>query len=229
MSEEEGFLTRWSRRKRTAAPDAREQLRPKSADGGAQSEGSAVAPPAETQLPFDPASLPPIDSIGVGSDIQAFLAAGVPADLTRAALRRAWSTDLAIRDFIGLSENSWDFNTPGGVPGFGSMTSDDIRQFLAEVNAQSQAAASVPTAAETLSVEQAATPGGESGPAAALARPALRARDPARNQSSQEHDTSLHCDPQGSDEVNIAVHHGPAGNEYCAPLPRRGHGGALPE
>ena len=54
-----------------------------------------------------------------------------PPDLTRAALRRAWSADPSIRDFIGLSENSWDFNAPGGVPGFGSLTAEDARRLLA--------------------------------------------------------------------------------------------------
>jgi hypothetical protein len=49
-----------------------------------------------------------------------------------AALRRAWSADPAIRDFIGLSENSWDFNAPDGVPGFGSPITDDTGRLLAE-------------------------------------------------------------------------------------------------
>ena len=84
-----------------------------------------------TEPPFDAADLPPIESIGTGSNIRPFLASGVPADLMRAALRRAWSTDLAIRDFIGLSENSWDFNAPGGVPGFGSLTTEGPPQLLA--------------------------------------------------------------------------------------------------
>jgi hypothetical protein len=64
----------------------------------------------------DPQSLPPIETIGAGSDIRPFLATGVRANLTRAALRRAWSADPAIRDFIGLSESSWDFNALGGYP-----------------------------------------------------------------------------------------------------------------
>jgi hypothetical protein len=75
-----------------------------------------------TQSPFDPTKLPPIESIGAGSDIRPFLVSGVPADLTRAALRRAWSTDPTIRGFIGLSENSWDFGAQDGIPGFGSLT-----------------------------------------------------------------------------------------------------------
>src|SRR5215472_12372094 len=78
--------------------------------------------PPPTESRFDAATLPPIESIGAASDIRPFLAPGVPVDLTRAALHRAWSTDPAIRDFIGLSENSWDFNAQDGVPGFGSLT-----------------------------------------------------------------------------------------------------------
>jgi len=72
-----------------------------------------------TQSPFDAASLPPIASIGAGSDIRPYLAPGVPQDLTRAALRRAWSTDPAIRDYIDPSENSWDFSAPDAVYGLG--------------------------------------------------------------------------------------------------------------
>ena len=90
--------------------------------------------PSPTESPFDAANLPPIESIGAASDIRPFLAPGVPADLTRAALRRAWSTDPAIRDFIGLSENSWDFNAPDGVPGFGSLTP----QRLARMNGEAE-------------------------------------------------------------------------------------------
>jgi hypothetical protein len=75
----------------------------------------------------------PIGSISAGSDIRPFLSAIVPADLTRAALRRAWSVDPTIRNFIGLSENSWDFNAAGGVPGFGALTAEDSRRLLARV------------------------------------------------------------------------------------------------
>ena len=72
---------------------------------------------------FNALSLPPIESIGAESDIRPFLQPGVPQELTRAALRRAWVTDPAIRDFIGLSENSWDFNSPDGASRFGSLIS----------------------------------------------------------------------------------------------------------
>jgi len=103
----------------------------------ALSSGPRDAVPAPTsgieqprQLPasqpvFDATSLPPIDSIGAGSDIRPFLGSAVPPDLALAALRRAWVTEPVIHDFIGLSENFWDFNTPDGMTGIGSPAAND--------------------------------------------------------------------------------------------------------
>ena len=131
MSDDKTFLARWSRRKREAALDTGEQPKPENAGGGAASSASAASlSPGEAQPLFDPASLPPIESIVAGSDISAFLAAGVPADLTRAALRRVWSSDHMIRDFVGLSENSWDFNAPGAMAGFGPIDKDEVARLV---------------------------------------------------------------------------------------------------
>jgi Protein of unknown function (DUF3306) len=58
-------------------------------------------------------ALPPIESIDAASDIRCFLTPDVPVELTRAALRRAWVADPAIRDFVGVSENSSDFDQRG--------------------------------------------------------------------------------------------------------------------
>jgi hypothetical protein len=58
----------------------------------------------------------------------------VPADLSRAALRRAWVADPAIRDFVGLAENAWDFTAPDGVPGFGPLRAiDDVQRLAAQL------------------------------------------------------------------------------------------------
>jgi Protein of unknown function (DUF3306) len=79
---------------------------------------SVIARPSQrraTQSLPDAASLPPTGSIGAGSDIRLFLESGVPEDLARAALRRAWIVDPAIRDFVGLSENFWDFSGSDAV------------------------------------------------------------------------------------------------------------------
>jgi hypothetical protein len=140
MSTPENILARWSRRKLESAreretsparafPEASVAgTKPSSteAESGAPSDRNAPAAQA-----FDPASLPPIESIAASTDIRAFLQSGVPAALTRSALRRAWVTDPAIRDFIGIAENQWDFNDPAAIPGFGPLRADQVAR-LAE-------------------------------------------------------------------------------------------------
>lgn len=114
MSERENLLLRWARLKQAAK--AAEEI----------DAASAVSPqPAMPEAPFDPASLPAIESIAPDTDIIAFLGAGVPAALMRAALRRAWTSDPAIRDFIGIAENQWDFNDPNAIAGFGPLAATE--------------------------------------------------------------------------------------------------------
>lgn len=116
MSEEE-FLARWSRRKREsqAEPAKPAALRPTPP----QSTPPVAAKDEEGE--FDLSCLPSIDEINAATDITAFLSKGVPRELSRAALRRAWTTDPTIRDFVGLAENAWDFNDPTAMPGFGPL------------------------------------------------------------------------------------------------------------
>ncbi len=64
-------------------------------------------------------TLPTIDSITATTDVRGFLKPGVPDSLKHAALRRAWVTDPAVRDFVGIAENQWDFSKPEDIPGFG--------------------------------------------------------------------------------------------------------------
>src|SRR5207253_5408959 len=84
------------------------------------------APDRPASPAFDLASLPPLQSITAGTDIRSFLASNVPLELTKAALRRTWVTDPAIRDFIGIAENQWDFNDPTAMPGFEPLGADDL-------------------------------------------------------------------------------------------------------
>jgi hypothetical protein len=111
MSEEE-FLSRWSRRKRESRA---EPAKPAEAQPAPASESRNV------ESEFDLSSLPSIDDINAATDITAFLRKNIPRDLSRAALRRAWASDPAIRDFVGLAENAWDFNDPTAMPGFGPL------------------------------------------------------------------------------------------------------------
>lgn len=120
MSDEE-FLARWSRRKTEAkvGKDA-----PPSPDGATEARDPAPVPGASenaAKAEVDLSNLPSIDSIGAGTDITAFLRKGIPPELSREALRRAWSADPVIRDFVGLAENAWDFNDPNAMPGFGPL------------------------------------------------------------------------------------------------------------
>lgn len=128
MNRDEAFLARWSRRKRNAAAgsDAAKNPPPRAAE-----IGEPVSPIIGEAAPAIP--LPSIESIEAASDIKAFLAPGVPPELTRAALRRVWTVDPVIREFIGLSENAWDFNAAGGVPGFGSLDLEEVRRLVAQV------------------------------------------------------------------------------------------------
>ena len=120
MNDPDNFLGRWSRRKQEAGErkekkeDAAGESR---AESAAEDEaGSATsAPNSVPAAKFDAESLPPIESISSKTDITAFMRTGVPETLKRAALRRAWSSDPAIRDFVGLNENYWDAAGPDGI------------------------------------------------------------------------------------------------------------------
>jgi Protein of unknown function (DUF3306) len=137
MTAPENSLSRWSRLKREAV--SKGQAGADLDDTPARSAGPANTQP-EAGLDegvVDPEDLPPIDAITVDTDIGAFLKNRVPAELTRAALRRAWISDPAIRDFIGIAENQWDFNDPAAIPGFGPLRgTDDISALLGQAFGQ---------------------------------------------------------------------------------------------
>ena len=117
MTETSNVFLRWARLKQQAKTAPRSESATTDIDSAAPQAG----PDAAKNEPVGPASLPSIDAITADTDIIAFLQSRVPAELTRAALRRAWSSDPAICDFIGVAENQWDFNDPNGVPGFGPL------------------------------------------------------------------------------------------------------------
>src|SRR5499433_3233499 len=162
MSEPENFIARWSRRKREAAEDAEATKSSAAPEVAAESahpiedrREESDAPPArsgasEPESALDPTKLLPIETITAETDIRAFLAPGVPPELTRAALRRAWAADPKIRDFIGLSENSWDFNAPGAMAGFGSLEmTDELRRQVARTVGRSLGGEATDSAAQT--------------------------------------------------------------------------------
>jgi Protein of unknown function (DUF3306) len=156
MSERETFLARWSRRKHAAAAEPADAGSPaaplsvpseQKVGGREPAERTAGAPglhgddvasaargaDAVGSL-FDPAILPPIESIAADTDIRGFLAPGVPPELAGAALRRAWAADPKIRDFVGLADYDWDFNAPGSMAGFGPLEmTEELREIAARI------------------------------------------------------------------------------------------------
>lgn len=206
MSKPEKFLERWSRRKREQAePAAPAEAKP--------------APPAEAaelaQPPFDLASLPPLESIGAASDIRAFLQPGVPPDLMRAALRRAWSADPAIRDFVGLVENGWDFNDPNAVPGFGTIEPGEVVRLLTQALGAVQPSEPAPAQMNGPEHSAPALPEGEQASQGQQDQPA-----PQQAFVSAAKDRS---------EDIAAMQNNSRTDENCAPSRGRGHGGALPK
>jgi hypothetical protein len=231
MSEED-FLSRWSRRKQEAtqpdrsvepmaSPPATEALTPATSSPAAPETTEATKPEEE----FDLASLPSIDSITASTDITAFLRKGVPLELSRAALRRAWASDPAIRDFIGPAENAWDFNDPNAMPGFGPLdqTPEQVRELVARIVGKVRSAAeelvsgsdseSPPSLVAAESV-QTATHSNESHRSAAVAAPVESATILPVSSASQS----------ASEQLD----HAAVQKDEPAPTLRRTHGGALP-
>ena len=236
MSEPEGFdakgfLARWSRRKLEApeaAPDAGAEP---SADSGAEAAGTSAggtpaAPPAGATAPaVDLSKLPTLESITAGSDIRAFLSAGVPEQLKRAALRRAWTADPAIRDFVGLAENAWDFTAPDSMPGFGPMLpGDDIARMVAQIFGKEEPAA---PAAEADSASTPSDSAHEIG-----ASPAEEGTEPSARQAGGADEprplvvaAEGGSDSQDQDDTPDIAQNEPAPEPASA---GRAHGGAVP-
>jgi len=145
MSSEQ-FFSRWSRRKRevrrgdqpveNVAEQNAEPAAPEHPSEAAALEGGNKDTSSETELSADEiAALPSIEELTAEADISVFLRKGVPERLRNAALRRMWSLDPNIRDFIGdAREYAYDWNTPGGVPGFGPLSAlDDVARMAARI------------------------------------------------------------------------------------------------
>jgi hypothetical protein len=144
MTSPESFVSRWARLKRSSQiPNGTEPAETTIV----QPEIAAAADPV-----FDPASLPSIEAVDLNTDIRGFLQSWVPAELTRAALRQAWASDPAIRDFIGIAENQWDFNDPSAISGFGPLPEGyDVSGLLSQaLGGRDRLAATIPEMSETV-------------------------------------------------------------------------------
>jgi hypothetical protein len=136
------FLSRWSRLKEEARRSERAP-EPDTAEapaGAPPREGDPASVLPEPELtPEELAALPKVEEITAASDISGFLRRGVPDALRNAALRRMWTLDPAIRDFVGEARDyAYDWNTPGGVPGSGALDpADDVAAMVRGVFGES--------------------------------------------------------------------------------------------
>ncbi len=238
MSAEDEFLARWSRRKREAVESA-------DAAPMVEQQSGATAPDeklcldenknSETpEAEFDLASLPSIESITSATDVSVFLRAGVPAELTRAALRRAWSADPAIRDFVGLAENAWDFTKPNEMIGFGPLESsaEEIRRMVAEIIDRTSSALEPGVPVEPVKLAQAPVSTNDSSAAdppvidAGARQEALPAQDDDKKDAAPAGDPKMLAD---DGKVDFASQHQPLEADEGGQLPRRTHGRALPQ
>jgi hypothetical protein len=213
MSDEQ-FLARWSRRKQEAQADHAGPAREKAAEpqGSSRSDGAAAEPvPPETDL----SKLPPIESIDAATDVTVFLRKGIPQELSRAALRRAWSADPAIRDLVGLAENAWDFNDPNAMAGFGPLdiSAEQVEALVRRIVGGVVQAADVPVT------------------------PADSAQDPVQSASmvgdlAQASEQAIGVPRPLEESATAALPPNSAASQHLAaeetPIPRRKHGGALP-
>ena len=229
MSDPEGFLSRWARLKReadetpqTLQNDASTTPSPDASRAAPSADG--VAPPVMApadELGVDLSALPSIDSITAATDIRGFLAPGVPAELTRAALRRAWVADPKIRDFIGIAENQWDFNDPNGIPGFGRLDATESGViFLAQVS-------STPGEMPDLLAEG-ATPVGRVASNTACSEQS-EADQHAQIDARQSPSTDSVISSCAMAEARAATKAAHGVEEYDASCSRRSHGSALPK
>lgn len=109
MSDEPNRLSRWSQRKLAARrgetmPD---QVPPVASE--APPHRGVTAPPetaADEPLP----ELPSIDELTPESDYTVFLKKGVPAALTKAALRKLWTSDPVLANLDGLNDYDEVYN-----------------------------------------------------------------------------------------------------------------------
>jgi len=110
-SSEEGFLDRWSRRKRSGdepTEDEAATMQPDPEDPDAQ----ALEQARQLQLAAnrEAAEAVDIEAITYESDLSVFFKEGVPALLKQAAMRKMWRSDPVFANVDGLNDYDQDFN-----------------------------------------------------------------------------------------------------------------------
>jgi hypothetical protein len=224
----DGFLSRWSRRKQ----EVREAERPQRTEPSQPPEReqpSEAAPPDQNLAatapgelsPEEIAQLPAPDELTAEMDLSLFLRKGVPEALRKAALRRMWSLDPKIRDYVSEArEYAYDWNTPGGVPGSGVLPpSDEIARMAARIVSGGEYGEQTRAAIPSQDRDHASSPADSETPSPSdqdvpRRNEALTAPSSVRTEKHQASETAAQPSPT-QEAVSIAP-------------PTRRHGGAMP-
>jgi hypothetical protein len=215
MKEEDGFLRRWSERKRAAreaAADPGAQGPDTVPDPAAGEAGAEPAPEPGALTPEEVAALPPVETVDDLGELRRFLSKGVPDLLRQAALRRIWRLDPRIRDHVDVAlDYAYDWNTPGGVPGSGALVSRAGVARMADSLFSKQPARSEPGAA----------------PAAETEAPRHRVTEVPESAAAKQEEP---VGPVPGVDAPAAAETAPGTPDdgEPTPRPRRGHGGATP-
>ncbi len=109
----EGFLSRWSRRKVETREEIVTPVQPVVVEVAEEAPVAVPAeiPPEVTQEEQDTivADLPDVESLTEESDFTAFLQEGVPRELQKLALRKLWRSNPIFANLDGLNDYDEDF------------------------------------------------------------------------------------------------------------------------
>jgi hypothetical protein len=207
--DDDGFLSRWSRRK----AGARRELPPEPAvaEGpGSEAPGAAAEPePALTEAEI--AALPPIETADADA-LKAYLRKGVPAALRTLAMRRMWTLTPAIRDYVDPAlDYAWDWNVPGAAPWSALSPGDDPRAMVERIMARATRPEPEPEPQAEAGSDPAVTPTAE----IAAPPPVAEAEAGALRHDGQPPETA----------ATVSQDNAPGG---AGSPRRRRHGGAVP-
>ena len=119
--QEQGFLSRWSRRKREIAEGGEGEAKPVDDAAQAGLRTGATDALAEEQVPVETeeeranreaAEAIEIESLTYESDFSIFLKMGVPKLLRKQAMRKLWSSSPVLANLDGLNDYDEDFANP---------------------------------------------------------------------------------------------------------------------
>lgn len=202
-------------------------------DQGSPELGGRVAASGENAEMVEPPSL---DLVDKDFDVAHWLKQNVPESWKLAALRRAWESDPAIRDFENPARDyALDWNTPGGAPGYGPLTeSDDVEAMVRSIFGDAPPAASEPpmvaeatgdSMSHRLSSYDPEALGGSAVQEAGPSEPPPRSGE--SDQPGDEPGSAGPIEQNSTDHALAAVRHGATPEVAPRRIRRRG-GGAVP-